>query len=100
MLSSASTAVRERMVRIGSMSALPSARQQLARIGHAPANGGGRRGERAREQRACADTLATFEIAIARADGILAAADQITVHAEAHRAARFAPFGARVDEHS
>ena len=73
--------------------------QEFARIGDAAAHGrGGRRG-RAREQRARADALAAFEIAVARADAVLAVVDEVAVHAEAHRAAGFAPFGAGIDEH-
>ncbi len=44
------------------------------------------------------DALAAFEVAVAGADRVLALADQIAVHADAHRAARLAPLGTGIGE--
>ena len=60
----------------------------------AAGDGGCGRGRGTREYRSRADALAALEIAIARADAELARAGDVAVHAEAHRAARLAPFGA------
>src|SRR5438270_1410978 len=101
MLAAGSTTVREVSVVKGSI-VLPRGGwplHQLARIGDPAAHRAGRGGEGAREEGACAASLAAFEIAIAGAHAVLAAPDHIAVHAEAHGAARFAPLRARFEEH-
>src|SRR5688572_23093542 len=72
--------------------------EEIARIGDLAGDGGGGGGSRAREQRACSASLAPFKIAIAGAERIVTALHQIAIHADAHRAARLAPFGTRLDE--
>src|SRR5207245_6469243 len=67
-------------------------------IGDAPRDGGGRRGERARQEGPAALALAAFEVAVAGADGVLPGLELIAVHGDAHRAARLAPLRARVAE--
>src|SRR5207248_4493640 len=101
MLAAGSTTVREVSVVKGSI-VLPRTKvalHQLARIGDPAAHRAGRGGEGAREEGACAASLAAFEIAIAGAHAVLAAPDHIAVHAEAHGAARVAPPRAPLAEH-
>src|SRR5581483_12326760 len=94
MLLAGSTTVRERKF------AIPLTRrprsplrqlswQQLAWIGDATAHRAGRGGQGACQQGAGTGALAAFEVAIARAHGIFPARHEISVHAEAHRAAGF-----------
>src|SRR5665213_2621910 len=97
MLVYGSTTVRERICRIGAM--VRSAFEDFARIGHTAAYRAGRRGQGTGEQGARARSLTALKVAVAGADGIFTLADQIAVHPQAHRAARFAPFGAGIDEH-
>src|SRR6187551_3499805 len=68
-------------------------------ISDAATNGRSGRGFGAGEQRTRALALAAFEIAIAGADGIVTGGYQVSIHAEAHRAAALAPFSAGVEEH-
>src|SRR4026209_294168 len=64
-----------------------------------PAFDGGRgRRRRPRRMRAAAAALAPLEIAIARRCAPLTLAEDAVVHAEAHRAARLAPFEAGLCE--
>src|SRR6516225_8610406 len=95
MLAAGSTTVPDVSVVTRSMAEL-----QLARVGHPPAHRARRGRERARQQRARAGALAALEVAIARADRVLAPSDHIAVHAQAHGAAGFAPLGARIQEHA
>src|SRR5512135_3157676 len=69
-------------------------RQKLAWIGNVPRDRRCRSDERTRQHRAHARTLPALEIAVARADDELARLADVAVHAQAHRAAGFAPFGA------
>src|SRR5687767_15490983 len=55
---------------------------------------------RAHQVRAPAASLPAFEVAIARRGAALAFAEDVVVHAEAHRAARLAPFEAGLGKHA
>src|SRR6478735_8904915 len=72
---------------------------EFAWIGDPASNGRRRRSFGTGEQRARALALAAFEIAIAGADGIVAGGYEVAIHAEAHRATAFAPFGAGVEKY-
>jgi hypothetical protein len=63
-------------------------------------DGAGGCGERAGEEGAPAWSLATFEITIAGADCILAWAELVTVHGNAHTAACIAPLAACFPENA
>src|SRR2546423_9975285 len=67
-------------------------------IGDSARHGRGRRGERAREKRAATFPLSSLEVAIARAHRALTGSKLVSVHRDAHRAARFAPLRASVHE--
>src|SRR5690242_1588318 len=54
--------------------------------------GGGR--QRRREERPAALALAALEVAVRRADRVLAGRQLVAVHRDAHRAAGLPPFGA------
>src|SRR5690554_3720400 len=95
MSSNGSTTVLERIVRIGSISNLLGSAEQLARVRDGAFHRGRRGGDRAREDRARAGALPALEVAVARADRKLARRHDVAVHADAHRAARLAPFAAR-----
>src|SRR3984893_4747907 len=99
MLAPGSTTVREVRVVNGSI-IKARVSQQLARIGDPAAHRTGGCGEGTREQRARTAPLAALEVAVAGADGVLAASDHITVHAEAHGATRFAPLGTGLEKHA
>src|SRR6266853_1696492 len=99
MLAPASTTVRELRIVNGSMTPAADS-HELARIGDPAAYRAGGCGERTCEQRARAAPLAALEVAVAGADGVLAASDHIAVHAETHGAARFAPLGAGLEKHA
>src|SRR5256885_1519061 len=71
-----------------------SLRQEFAGIGNASRNSGGGSDQRTRQHGAHTRALAAFEIAIAGADHELPGLADIAIHAKAHRAAGFAPFGA------
>src|SRR3984893_15545771 len=99
MLAPGSTTVREVRVVNGSI-VKARVSQQLARIRDPAAHRTGGCSEGTREQRARTASLAAFEVAVAGADGVLAASDHIAVHAGAQGAARFAPRGARLEKHA
>src|SRR5688572_7217475 len=95
MLVDGMTAVRDRMCVTAGM----SVGCELARIGDATADRGCRRGFGACQQGARTRALASLEIAVAGADGIVPGGHEIAIHAEAHRAATLAPLGAGILEH-
>src|SRR6266853_4633071 len=99
MLAPASTTVRELRIVNGSMTPAADS-DELARIGDPAAYRAGGCGERTSAQCARAAPLAALEVAVAGADGVLAASDHIAVHAETHGAARFAPLGAGLEKHA
>src|SRR4051794_14573611 len=68
------------------------------RVGDLAADRRRRRGERAREEGSAALALATLEVAVAGADGVLAGAELVAVHRDAHGAAGLAPLGAGCSE--
>src|SRR5579859_114833 len=100
MLVAGSTTVREVKAVKGSMTSRPLPLHELARVRDAAAQRAGRGGERAREERARPRALTALEVAVAGAHGVLPARHHIAVHAEAHRAAGFAPLGAGLEEHA
>src|SRR5689334_14438159 len=59
---------------------------------------GGGRHRRTHEMRAAAGALPPLEVAVRRRRATLARLEPVVVHREAHRAARLAPFEARVAE--
>ena len=63
-----------------------------------PCDRGGGRHRRAHQVRAAAGALAAFEVAVAGRGAALARLEPVGVHRQAHRAARLAPFEARVLE--
>ena len=93
-----STTVRERMTVTGCMALLALQRRNSRGSVIRPRTAAAAAVSGTREQRARARALPALEVAIARADAVLARRDQVAVHAEAHRAAGLAPLGARVDE--
>src|SRR2546425_6839159 len=70
-------------------------RSDVSHHAHHRGRGGG---ERAHQERAAAFTLASFEIAIAGGDAVLAGLQLIAVHGDAHRAAGLAPVATGVFE--
>src|SRR4051794_17119781 len=77
------------------MFSLPSgARGDGSRIGDDAVERGCGRRQRRGEERSRALALATLEVAIARADDVLARRALVAVHGDAHAAAGFAPLGA------
>src|SRR5262249_16853001 len=99
MLSAGSTTVPEVSVVKRSIGWAPPS-GELAGVGHPPAHGARGRSEWARKERTGAGSLTAFEVAIARADGVLATSDDIAIHAEAHGTAGFAPFGTGIEKHA
>ena len=67
--------------------------QKVAWIRHFAGDGSSSSSGGTRQQCSGACALPSFEVAIARADCVLAFIDEITIHADAHRAARLAPLG-------
>src|SRR5437763_188032 len=78
---------------MGCMVPLPSV-NVLTRVGDAAFDGAGGGGEWRCQEGARALTLASLEVAVARADGVFARTDLVTIHGKAHTAARLAPLGA------
>src|SRR5262245_7001951 len=97
MLVTGSATVRERICLTAGMCLVG---REFPWVGYAAADRRGGRGFGRGEQRARAGSLAAFEVAVARADGIVARGHEVAVHAEAHRAAALAPLGAGVEEHA
>src|SRR5262245_56752078 len=102
MLVAGRTAVRERMVVIGSIwgcwPVVGRSVQEFARVRDASAHCGRCGGRGARKHRARPRALPAFEVTVAGADAELSGVDRVAVHAEAHRTTGLAPLGTGVDE--
>ena len=70
----------------------------LANVGEVALDRGGSSHRGTHQMRAAAAALPALEVAVARRRAPLAFAEHVVIHAEAHRAARFAPFEAGVGE--
>src|SRR5690606_1809849 len=73
--------------------------EKLAWIGDLARHGGSGGCGGTGQQGTRASALTALEIAIARAHSVFAFGDDVAVHTDTHRAARFAPFGSGVDEY-
>src|ERR1700754_2263542 len=72
---------------------------QFANIDEMPFDCGRGSHRGAHEMRASARALTAFEVAVRRRRAALARFQTVRIHGEAHRAARLAPFEARIGEH-
>src|SRR5262245_60622224 len=68
-------------------------------VGNRAGNGRGRRARWARQMRSRPRPLAADKVAIGGRDRTLPRRDRLAIGGKAHRAARLAPFEARLDEH-
>src|SRR5436305_1345134 len=69
--------------------------RERPRVRHLAADRRGGRRQRAGEERSATLALAALEVAVAGAHRVLARAELVAVHRDAHRAAGLAPLGAR-----
>src|SRR5207245_10594537 len=72
----------------------------LAHVSDHTGDCGRRRCERTGEKCAAALALASLEVAVAGAHRAFARLELVAIHRDAHRAARFPPFGARFHENA
>src|SRR5882757_9960342 len=73
---------------------------QFPDVGDAARDGRGGRHGGARKVRACARTLAAFEVAVGGGDGPLSPRYRFVVGRKTHRTARFAPFESGIDKNT